>query len=52
MHYENEIKERRCPLCGMLRPYDWYAPPALGCWKCRALKANGKEGAGNGKHCR
>lgn len=47
-NYTNNVKERRCPFCGKKRPYDWYAPEAEGCWKCRAIKADEKEVIGHG----
>lgn len=32
-----KVAERACPVCGLSRPADWYAPGRAACWKCRAL---------------
>lgn len=36
-HYENHVKTRECPKCGIQRPLDWFAIEGEPCWKCKNL---------------
>ena len=37
VHYENHVKTRECPKCGIQRPLDWFANEGEPCWKCKNL---------------
>lgn len=49
VHYENHVKTRECPKCGIQRPLDWFANESEPCWKCKNLAWKDKR---HGKHAK
>ena len=34
-NYESNVETRPCPVCGRVRPVDWYVADDGPCWSCR-----------------